>query len=264
MRPLLLKMVAFGPYRNETTVDFTNFNSPIFIITGETGAGKTMIFDAICFALYGKSSGEKRDQNMLVCDKSPDKAKSLVELTFQIHGKQYIVKRSFQRSKTPSVSLEEIGGDYYVSGVTNVNKAIESLLGLNFENFRMTIMIAQGKFEELIQAKPETRKAIFRQILSTHNINSFQEVLKNRVGELRTSIQKDESGALGTLLTFADEDNSFMQQIKGDGLDAGIHHTLPGGVIVVVRHIAGGELREFFQCPCIKNHIAGPPVTSAD
>ncbi len=222
MRPLLLKMVAFGPYRNETTVDFTNFNSPIFIITGETGAGKTMIFDAICFALYGKSSGEKRDQNMLVCDKSPDKAKSLVELTFQIHGKQYIVKRSFQRSKTPSVSLEEIGGDYYVSGVTNVNKAIESLLGLNFENFRMTIMIAQGKFEELIQAKPETRKAIFRQILSTHNINSFQEVLKNRVGELRTSIQKDESGALGTLLTFADEDNSFMQQFKGDGLDAGM------------------------------------------
>ena len=66
MRPLLLKMVAFGPYRNETIVDFTNFNSPIFIITGETGAGKTMIFDAICFALYGKSSGEKRDQNMLV------------------------------------------------------------------------------------------------------------------------------------------------------------------------------------------------------
>ena len=224
MRPLLLKMVAFGPYREETIVDFTKFNTSLFLISGETGAGKTMIFDAICVALYGQSSGGSRTIAHLGCDKADPKTKTSVELTFLLHQKEYKVTRIFSHSGKSLEANLETQGQKSISKVRTVNAEIENLLGVNVENFRMTMMIAQGKFEELIKAKPEQRKAIFRRILSTEYLQSFEEDLLKKNKALKEAIHDQEQSALTSLSFFDDEDSDFKKSLSEPGNEPSILH----------------------------------------
>ena len=113
MKPICLKMLAFGPYEKETVIDFSSFNNNLFLITGETGAGKTMIFDAICFALYGSSSGGIRKSQNFFCDKAPLGTKAHVEFTFTYKGNVYTVYRETTR---PNKNGNSTTGAAYLKG----------------------------------------------------------------------------------------------------------------------------------------------------
>ena len=162
MKPLTLKMTAFGSYANETTVPFENLKHGLYLIAGDTGAGKTTIFDAIVFALYGKVSGSDREAKMMHSDLVSKGVDTVVELRFEQDGQEYTVTRTLHFSKKrgsageygeakPSATLILPGQREPVDGAEKVTARCEELLGLNAEQFRKIIMLAQGEFKEFLK-----------------------------------------------------------------------------------------------------------------
>jgi exonuclease SbcC len=160
MKPILLVMNAFGPYAGRTEVPFSELGPDgIFLICGDTGAGKTTIFDAITFALYGEASGSTRTADSLRSNFAAPDAKPFVELTFTHAGKRYKITRSprYQRPKrgggittaNADAALTSPDGSV-LSGATNVTNAVTELLGIDCRQFRQTSMIAQGEFLNLL------------------------------------------------------------------------------------------------------------------
>ena len=165
MKPLKLKMKNFGPYK-DAEVDFTKFSeAPLFLITGATGSGKTTIFDAMCFALYGRSSTDK-DRNVFLLRSDfveGCKEKTEVELTFSHQGKEYTVNRSFYQTKgnkekgefTKKASLryhDENGTSVELTKLNEINIKVTSLLNLNAEQFSKIILLPQGKFKVFLMS----------------------------------------------------------------------------------------------------------------
>ncbi len=189
MRPIKLVMSAFGPYAGKTEVDLDQLGSKgIYLITGDTGAGKTTIFDAITFALYGEPSGETRESAMLRSKYAQDGCDTYVEMLFTYGGKAYRIKRNpeYLRQKksgsglirqAPDASLEMPGGRV-IFGLRPVNDAVKNLVGLDKQQFCRIAMIAQGDFLKLLVAKTEERRNIFRQIFQTKPYLALQELLK--------------------------------------------------------------------------------------
>ena len=196
-------MSAFGPYAGVETVDFELFtDNNIFVITGKTGSGKTTIFDAICFALYGKASGGERDGESLKSHFSKDITPTYVELDFELRGKNYYIKRSPKQLK-PKLRGEgftekdgeaelKLSNGKTVTGIQSVNKEIESLLGLNYDQFCQIVMIPQGEFRKLLLANSREREAIFRKIFGTYQFQAIQDILDKRSNELRTILLNQE------------------------------------------------------------------------
>ncbi len=190
MRPLKLVMSAFGPYAGKTEVDLDQLGSSgIYLITGDTGAGKTTIFDAITFTLYGEPSGETREPAMLRSKYAQDDCETYVEMTFTYGGQTYLIRRSpeYQRPKkigsgiikqSPDASLILPGGKM-VSGLRPVNEAVKNLVGLDKQQFCRIAMIAQGDFLKLLVAKTDDRRDIFRQIFRTKPYLMLQDVIKS-------------------------------------------------------------------------------------
>ncbi len=193
MKPVKLIISAFGPYAEKLPeIEFDAFEEKgLFLISGDTGAGKTTIFDAICFALYGTTSGTYRDKNNLRSEYAGDSAQSYVDFYFSHQGREFHVWRQppYERKKqrgtgvTPekekAVFYEE--GQAPVEGLTQVNKAVKDLLHIDEKQFKQIVMIAQGEFWDLLNARTDHRTEILRTIFSTSGYKNIEYRLKDRM-----------------------------------------------------------------------------------
>ncbi len=189
MRPIKLTMSAFGPYADKTVLDMDSLGkSGLYLITGDTGAGKTTIFDAITFALFGEASGDVRKSNTFRSKYANPETPTFVELVFEYCQKEYRVKRKpeYMRPKKSgdgetkeTADAELIMSDGRTVGKTNaVTKEIEALLGVTRNQFTQIAMIAQGDFRKLLDADTKTRVEIFRQIFKTSPYKNLQEAIR--------------------------------------------------------------------------------------
>ncbi|HLR02686.1 MAG TPA: SMC family ATPase [Virgibacillus sp.] len=192
MQPLKLTMTAFGPYKERETIDFEKLGDhKLFVISGNTGAGKTTIFDGICFALFGSASGTDRDNHaMLRSDFADDDTHTSVELTFELNQRTYRIFRQLghqkqgNKSKTGDrIELYEIRTDKEVpcvdrQNVSDVDKKVEELLGLTEDQFKQIVMLPQGEFRKLLTSKTENKEAILRRLFKTESYQEMNERLK--------------------------------------------------------------------------------------
>lgn len=195
MRPTQLTISAFGPYAGEMKLDMDALGDRgLYLITGDTGAGKTTIFDAITFALYGNASGEARRPKMLRSKYAPMDARTFVEMSFVYNEAGYCVRRNpeYMRAKQrgegetkekPDAELRMPDGRV-ITGDKAVTQEIETLLGLSREQFSQIAMLAQGSFSRLLSGKTEDRGTIFREIFGTRPYQQFQEKLKDQAKAL--------------------------------------------------------------------------------
>lgn len=201
MRPLKLIMSAFGPYAGSTEVDFTSLGERgLYLITGDTGAGKTTIFDAITFALYGEASGEIREASMLRSNYADEKTPTFVELSFVLGGKEYHVRRNpeYNRPKArgEGFTLQKSDAELtlpdgkIITRQKDVNQQIVEILGIDCSQFTRIAMIAQGDFRKLLFASTEERKKIFQKLFHTHLYQSLQEELKRISAQMRKEFEK--------------------------------------------------------------------------
>ena len=191
MRPEKLTISAFGPYADRTEIDFSRLgDSGLYLITGDTGAGKTTIFDAITFALYGQASGQVRDSAMFRSKYADTATETFVELVFSYQGKKYQVFRSPEymapKKRGTGLTLRKAEAQLIypderqpVTKARDVTRAIEELLGLDYEQFTQIAMIAQGDFQKLLLAGTVQRGEIFRQIFHTGIYQQVQLKLKD-------------------------------------------------------------------------------------
>ncbi|WP_283591406.1 AAA family ATPase [Clostridium butanoliproducens] len=198
MKPIKLTLNAFGPYRNKTTIDFTLLeNRNIFLITGNTGAGKTTIFDGINFALYGDASGSERDGKSLRSDFADIDELTYVELEFKLRNNIYFLRRvppQITKKKRGEgttefkgeAELKSLTDDKFgiVTGLEKVTKKVEELLGINNKQFKQIIMIPQGEFRRLLTADSKERGDILQKIFRTESYRSIQEKLKRKVQDI--------------------------------------------------------------------------------
>ena len=205
MRPLNLTMSAFGPYAGQTTVDFSVLGtSGLYLITGDTGAGKTTIFDAITYALYGEASGESRESSMLRSKYAAPETPTFVELTFLNGGKTYTVRRNpeYTRPKTRGTGTTVQKADAeltlpdgrIITKARDVTAAVTDIVGVDREQFARIAMIAQGEFRKLLLAQTDERKAIFRQIFHTGQYQALQNRLKEEAAALDRQCGELEAG----------------------------------------------------------------------
>ncbi|PEZ60243.1 exonuclease [Bacillus anthracis] len=204
MRPIQLIMTAFGPYKQKEVIDFDDLGEHrIFAISGNTGAGKTTIFDAICYVLYGEASGEERnDTSMLRSQFADDNVYTSVELTFQLKGKRYEIKRQLghkkQGNKTitgHAVELYELIDEEKVPAVdrfhvTDVNKKVEDLIGLSKHQFSQIVMLPQGEFRKLLTSETENKEEILRRIFKTDRYKLMRELLDQKRKQWKDVLQE--------------------------------------------------------------------------
>lgn len=194
MKPITVEMFAFGSYAEKTIVDFTKFKSGTFLITGDTGAGKTTIFDAIVFALYGTSSGAERTMEMMHCDYVSKDVDTYVKLVFEQNGKLYEVKRTLHFTKKrgskdeytkftiTSVLTEPDGKTTEVP--TKVTERITEILGLNKDQFRQIVMLAQGEFKKFLKSDSDEKSVILGKLFDNSAYLRYQELFKEAADQL--------------------------------------------------------------------------------
>lgn len=185
MMPISLTLSAFGPYPDTITIDFESFQEDgLFLITGPTGSGKTMIFDAMIFALYGKTSGQIRQTDSLRCDHALNEIPTFVEFSFSLHQQNYTIKRNpkyyLEGKKTPKQpsALLILPDGKMVEGIKEVNQKMISLLGVNDQQFKQICMIAQGEFTKLIMASSDEREKVLRELFHSETYQKLEEKLK--------------------------------------------------------------------------------------
>lgn len=195
MKPKKLIISAFGPYADRTEIDFELLGEQgLYLITGDTGAGKTTLFDAITFALYGAASGQVREAGMLRSKYAKEDTPTYVELTFLCRGQVYQVVRNpeYQRPKgrgtgvtlqRADAKLVYFDGKPPVTKAREVTRAVTELMGLDYQQFTQIAMIAQGDFQKLLLADTAKRSEIFRQIFHTGLYQEVQNGLKEAVKE---------------------------------------------------------------------------------
>lgn len=216
-------MCAFGCYAQKQIIDFDKFgNKGLFLISGDTGAGKTTIFDAITFALYGETSGENRKVDMLRSKYAKATEETYVEFCFKYHDKIYTVKRNppYTRKKQrgDGFTEEKSSAELYmpdgaiITKPKDVNIKIIEILGINKEQFVKISMISQGEFLKVLHASTEERIEIFRKIFYTEAYKLFQDQIKKDTAQLATELKEQKrvyEYALENIKT--DENNEFDQ-----------------------------------------------------
>lgn len=200
MRPLELRINAFGPYAQETLVDFSKFKSGLFLISGDTGSGKTSIFDAMTYALYNEVSGSTRDASMMRSDYAKSTEETFVELKFTHHQEEYIIRRNprYQRAKLSGEGMTEqvaraslfLPNGQEIDDIKTVDQKIRELLGIDIKQFKQIVMLAQGEFQKLLNSSSSERSQIFRTIFNTKFYEELQEVLKQDEGALRKELSQ--------------------------------------------------------------------------
>ncbi len=220
MRPLRLTLSAFGPYAAETTLDLEKLGKGgLYLITGDTGAGKTTLFDAITYALYDHSSSGIREGSMLRCKYADDKTPTFVELEFEVHGVRYTVRRNpeYQRPKARGEGMTTEKADATltypddrppVTKAKDVTAAVQEIIGLDYNQFSQIVLIAQGQFTKLLNASTEERSRIFRKLFRTQRYAQLQDRLQAEASALnqqRTAQNAKLDSLLGGL-QFSPED----------------------------------------------------------
>ena len=216
MRPLNLKLTGFGPYAGYTEIDFEELGEKgLYLITGDTGAGKTTIFDAICYVLFGEASGPNREVSMLRSKYAAPGTPTEVEMIFEHAGKRYTIKRNpdYLRpaKRGEGFTKENANAEFYlpdgrvITKKGDVTSAVEEILGINRGQFSQISMIAQGDFLKLLLAKTDERKAIFRELFHTN----YYQILQYRLEDKRKEISRQVD----------DEKKSINQYIDGIQVD---------------------------------------------
>lgn len=201
MRPKVMTLSAFGPYAGRTVVDFERLGqSGLYLITGDTGAGKTTLFDALTFALYGEASGDNREASMLRSKYAQPDTPTEVELTFEYAGQSYRVRRNPQYERPvkrgEGMTTQRAEAELHLPDGTlltrtaEVDDALRGILGINRKQFAQIAMIAQGDFLKLLLASTEERKGIFRQIFRTEPFQKLQDALKQQASQLNTACEQ--------------------------------------------------------------------------
>lgn len=205
MKPLQLKMTAFGPYKYTEVIDFTELEgNRLYVISGNTGAGKTTIFDGICFALYGTASGRDRESDaMLRSDFADDDTHTSVELHFELKGRTYRIFRQLGHVKKGNKTKT---GDRYeffeiVDGeeipcvdrqiVSEINRRVEQLLGLTQDQFKQIVMLPQGEFRKLLTSETENKEDILRRLFKTEQYKHMSERLRAKKQAVEEVFQQE-------------------------------------------------------------------------
>ncbi|MDU1453965.1 MAG: AAA family ATPase [Paeniclostridium sordellii] len=216
MRPIKLTISAFGPYAQKQVIDFEELNGRnIFVISGKTGAGKTTIFDAISYALYGEASGESRETDSLRSHFADDGVETFVELEFELKGERYIVNRvpKQKKKKARGEGYTEKSADAtltlpdgkVITKVTNVTNKLIEILGITRDQFKQIVMLPQGEFKKLLLADSLEREGIFRKIFNTYDFEKIQVQLKESAIALSKNRNKSK-----------DEIQTNLKNIKGE------------------------------------------------
>lgn len=208
MRPVKLVMSAFGPYSGVTVLDMKKLGkSGLYLITGDTGAGKTTLFDAITYALYGEASGNTRTSEMLRSKYADVQTPTFVELTFEVRGKEYFIRRNpeylrpakrdagRETKETAKAELTFPDGRV-VLGIAAVNREVQAIIGLDKVQFTQIAMIPQGAFLKLLLSETKERIAIFREIFNTKPYLKLQDRLKEETGQLYGQIKDSRKSIL--------------------------------------------------------------------
>ena len=198
MRPIYMKITAFGPYGGTEEIDFSQLGaSGIYLVTGPTGSGKTSIFDAICFALFGKTSSGEREAKDLQSQHRQDDMPTEVVLVFEVRGAEYKVVRGFKRTKKRGTGVYEFSGNQTVEleipnepAITNLRAAdskLQEILGLDFDKFTKIVMLAQNKFQKFLTADSKDRSQLFASIFDTSLYRTITDNLKAECSKTRAT-----------------------------------------------------------------------------
>lgn len=235
MRPLQLTIQAFGPYADRTVLDFEELGAQnIFVITGPTGAGKTTIFDAMCYALYGKATGERSEKG-LRSDFVQEEDNRITEVIFRfaVRGAVYEIRRQ------PAQRLQKLRGSGYKDGeheaelrcvnddpaldqfapltrLNEVEKKIEEILGLNYDQFRKIVMIPQGEFRRFLSASTSEKQEILQKLFGTQIYEQVQNDLAGRAKDLENSYKEQKTCLQTQLKQIQPGDNVALQQLTLD------------------------------------------------
>lgn len=205
MRPLKITMSAFGPYAGEVTLDMQKLGkSGIYLITGDTGAGKTTIFDAISYALYGEASGNYRENTTLRSKYASADTPTFVELEFEYNNEIYKINRNPEYPRPnkrgegftkQSANAELVMPDgSVITKIKEVSAKVEEIIGINKNQFSQIAMIAQGDFRKLLNCETNERSKIFRKIFKTEPYHNIEIKLSSLFNELRRNREKEKSG----------------------------------------------------------------------
>ncbi|MBR9926064.1 MAG: SMC family ATPase [Gammaproteobacteria bacterium] len=217
MTPLTLTMQAFGPFAGSETIEFTALGkSPLFLINGPTGAGKSSILDAICFALYGQTTGNDRDAGQMRCDQAAATLLTEVSLDFRLRDSAYRVRRVPQQERpkatgegtttqsaeaqlwrlTPEGDEDEC---LVARKVTDANSQLHALIGLDANQFRQVMVLPQGKFRELLLAESKDREKIFSQLFQTQIFQRIEERLRTQANQIERAVNDHRQHISGIL-----------------------------------------------------------------
>lgn len=241
MKPLKLSVQAFGPFAGTEHVQFDELGiNPLFLINGPTGAGKSSILDAICFALYGQTTGSERSGSQMRCDFADIKLLTEVTLDFSLAEKSYRITRVPMQERAKSVgegttsqnskaTLWELDGTdtnrlIVSSSVKDADTEIKNLIGLDVEQFRQVMVLPQGKFRELLLADSKDREKIFSQLFQTSIYKKIEDALKLQAAEIRKAVEEHRNKIKGILegaeVNTEDEIDSTIELIKPDLVQA--------------------------------------------
>ncbi|MGN0154512.1 MAG: AAA family ATPase [Lachnospiraceae bacterium] len=232
MKPEQLTMSAFGPFAEEVTIDFSKLGTQgLYLITGDTGAGKTTIFDAIIFALYGEASGDYRLSPMFRSKYARPETKTFVKLTFSYGGKRYTVTRNpeYDRPKERGEGITTQKADALleypdarssVAKATEVTAAVKEIIGLDRNQFTQIAMLAQGEFRKLLMANTKDREKVFRDIFCTGNYKVLQDRIKAEFRACEEVYQNRKRGILQYIERIQcgedfDSADVFQEYVKG-------------------------------------------------
>lgn len=217
---------AFGPYANTQVLDFESNlkDQTMFVISGNTGAGKTTIFDAINFALYGNASGSERDGKSLRSDFASSDTDTEIELWFSLKNKYYYIKRcpQYERAKlrgegttkkSAYAELKSIDDNKLITGYNEVTLAIEKILGINSSQFKQLVMIPQGEFKKLLNADSREKELIFRKIFATESFDQIQRQIVEKANNLSLQINDSLKNKQNSINRFIHEDNDLKELI---------------------------------------------------
>ncbi|MBQ1410253.1 MAG: SMC family ATPase [Oscillospiraceae bacterium] len=209
MRPITLELTAFGSYAAHTVIPFDQLQNGLYLISGDTGAGKTTIFDGIVFALYGKASGKDRSPEMMHADLTEKSVDTVVKFHFAQAGRRYTVTRTIHFPKkrkgdggygdTDLSATLQGEGLVPVEGASKVNAACEELLGLNAEQFRKIVMLAQGEFRDFLKADSEKKNEILGKLFDSSSFVWYQRLLEGAMKKLH-GLRSEKREQLSALL----------------------------------------------------------------
>lgn len=229
MRPIKLTMTSFGPFANTQTVDFAKITDGIFLITGNTGAGKTTIFDAICYALFASASGDTRQSENFKSDYADESDICSVTLDFTVNGKEYsiyrrpkqdtISKRTGKLSSLPAKAELTMPDKSVISGARETVNEIENILHLNCSQFKKIVMLAQGEFQKLLSAKSDEKQEIFRKIFDTDIFEAFSAELATRTSELSDKLKDSDKNMSALSSSFITQNEELIALINSEAPD---------------------------------------------